>query len=669
MQEEEKGITILRPVFFPSVTIIFAMVAFALISPDLAGSVFNSIKGYIAQKFGWFYMLSVGIFTFFVIFLAVSPYGRFKLGPDQSKPSYSYTSWFAMLFSAGMGIGLMFWSVAEPVMLYNAPPTGEKDTIAAAQEAMRITFFHWGLHAWAIYAVVGLSLAYFSFRHGLPLSIRSALYPLIGKKIYGKIGHAVDTVAVLGTLLGVATSLGFGVAQINAGINYLFGVEISTTVQVILIAVITMMATMSVASGLNSGIKHLSELNLFLAVALMLFIFIAGPTTLILGAFVQNIGAYASHIVSMTFNQYIYRGNSSWMGSWTLFYWAWWIAWAPFVGMFIARVSRGRTIREFVFGVLFVPVGFTFMWMTVFGNTALNAIMHKGFTSLSSAVSNNVAVALFKFLDLFPFSSAISVLAIILIITFFVTSSDSGSLVVDAIASKGRGKAPIWQRIFWAVLEGVVAAALLIAGGKGLGALQSASIIIALPFTGIMLVAVWGLFRALRLEGTRYKSLQHHMNAGRHGKISGTWQARLSRIVEYPSVEETKRFVNVDVIGGMQLVKDELNKRFWNVTITHDTQKGIAIFNAEHSGDMDFIYEVRVQKYDTPDYAFPMSVNPAQEQQEYARAEVYLQDGNQAYNIYGYEEEVIATDIIDQFEKHRHFLHSTAGLSPVIPID
>ena len=254
-----------------------------------------------------------------------------------------------------------------------------------------------------------------------------------------------------------------------------------------------------------------------------------------------------------------------------------------------------------------------------------------------------------------------------MIITFFVTSSDSGSLVVDTIASKGKGESPAWQRVFWAVLEGLVAIALLIAGG--LGALQSASIIIALPFAVIMLIAVWGLYRALHHESNRYESQQHHMNAGRHGKISGTWQARLGRIVKYPSAQETKRFINVDVIGAMQIVKEELDTHYWSVTIENDSEKGIAIFNAEHSGDMDYVYSVYVRKYDMPEYAFPKSVNPKQEAHEYARAEVYLQDGNKAYDIYGYEEEVIATDIIDQFEKHRHFLHTTAGLPPVIPID
>lgn len=659
--------TILKPVFIPSVIFIITLVSFAILSPQLANEVFTNVRNFVADKFGWLYMLGVGIFTLFALFLAVSPFGKFRLGPDQSKPTYSNLSWFAMLFSAGMGIGLMFWSVAEPVMHYVSPPVGTAQSIDSAKMAMNILFFHWGLHAWAIYAIVGLVLAYFSFRHGLPLSIRSALYPLIGDKIYGKIGHSVDTIAVLGTVFGVATSLGFGVLQINSGLNYLFQIPVGISTQIILIALITAIATISVVLGLDGGIKRLSELNLYLAGFLLLFIFLAGPTFFLLNTLIQNIGSYLSNIVFMTFNQYSYDTTSSWMSSWTLFYWAWWIAWAPFVGMFIARVSRGRTIREFVIGVLFVPVGFTFIWMTVFGNSALYSIMNEGFTLLSTAVSADVSTALFKFLQHFPFSSFVSVIAIVLVVTFFVTSSDSGSLVVDTIASGGRVNNPVWQRIFWAVSQGIVAIALLLAGG--LQALQSASIIMALPFVFVMLIACWGMYKALSLESIRNESLQHHMNAGRHGKISGTWQARLSRIIEFPKVEETKRFINEDVINAMNLVKEELSKYSWNVEVSNDKLNAISIIRVEHSDDFDFIYEVRAKNYDTPSYAYPESVNPTKMQKKYARAEVFLQDGNKAYDIYGYDEDVIATDIIDQFEKHRHFLNNTSSLNPVVPID
>jgi len=642
------------------------LVVFTVINPELANNIFNTVKSFVAEKFGWLYMLSVGIFVLFVLFLAISPFGKFKLGPDHSKPTYSNLSWFAMLFSAGMGIGLMFWGVAEPVMQYVSPPVGSKESIESAKLAMNIVFFHWGIHAWSIYALVGLVLAYFSFRHGLPLSIRSALYPLIGEKIYGGIGHTVDTIAVLGTVFGVATSLGFGVLQVNSGLNYLFDIPVDIITQIILISVITALATISVVLGLDGGIKRLSEINLYLASFLLLFVFIAGPTFFLLGAYVQNIGAYLSNIVEMTFNQYIYD-KTSWMSSWTLFYWAWWIAWAPFVGMFIARVSRGRTIREFVIGVLFVPAGFTFLWMTVFGNSALDAIMNDGFVMLTSAVSADVSTALFKFLEHFPFSGFTSIIAIILVITFFITSADSGALVVDTIASGGNDKNPVWQRIFWAVTQGIVAIALLIAGG--LGALQSASIIIAIPFAIVMLIAAWGLYRALKLETIRNESLKHHMNAGRHGKISGSWKVRLNRIIEFPNKDEVERFINEDVTFAMEAVKEELSSYSWNAEIKNDKEKAISILRVEHSEDFDFIYEVRTKNYDTPSYAYPESINPTKEQKRYSRVEVYLQDGNKAYDIYGYDHNAIVIDIIDQFEKHRHFLHNTSTLNPVVPID
>ncbi|MGB6328996.1 MAG: choline BCCT transporter BetT [Halarcobacter sp.] len=658
--------TMLKPVFIPSVLFIILLVLFTMISPELANGAFSSVKNFIADKFGWLYMLSVGIFVLFVLFLAISPFGKFKLGPDHSKPAYTNFSWFAMLFSAGMGIGLMFWGVAEPVMHYVAPPTGTKESIESAKMAMNIVFFHWGIHAWSIYALVGLVLGYFSFRHGLPLSIRSALYPLIGERIYGGIGHSVDTIAVLGTVFGVATSLGFGVLQINSGLNYLFDIPIGITSQIILISFITGLATISVVLGLDGGVKRLSELNLYLASFLLLFVFIAGPTFFLLSAYIQNIGSYLSEVVFMTFNQYAYD-KISWTGSWTLFYWAWWVAWAPFVGMFIARVSRGRTIREFVIGVLFVPTGFTFIWMTVFGNSALDAIIHDGFTLLPTAVSNDVSTALFKFLEHFPFSGFTSIVAVILIAVFFVTSSDSASLVIDTIASGGKDDNPVWQRIFWALTEGLVAIALLLAGG--LGALQSASIIVALPFAIIMLIAAWGLYKALKLETIRNESLKHHMNAGRHGKISGTWKVRLNRIIEFPNRLEAKRFINEDVISAMKTVKEELATYSWDSEIVHDEVNAISTLRVEHSLDFDFIYEVRTRNYDTPTYAYPESINPTKEQKKYSRVEVYLQDGNTAYDIYGYDEDAIVIDIIDQFEKHRHFLHNTASLNPVVPID
>jgi len=403
-----------------------------------------------------------------------------------------------MLFSAGVGIGLLFFGVAEPVTHFAQPPSGQALTVGAAKNAMLFTYFHWGFQAWATYIIVGLSLAYFAFRQGLPLTIRSSLYPLIGEKIYGPIGSAVDVFAVLGTMFGVATSLGIGVTQVNAGLNYLFGVAISPEVQVLLIAAITVMATLSVITGLNGGIRRLSELNMVLAIFLLLFVLLSGPTAALLGAFVQNVGNYLGNFVPLTFNVYAYEPNE-WIGDWTLFYWGWWISWSPFVGMFIARISRGRTIREFILGVLFVPAGFTFLWLSIFGNSALFLELSETGGEITSAVLSDMPTALYVFLEHLPFAPVICLLATLLIVTFFVTSSDSGSLVIDIITSGGNENPPVWQRIFWAISEGVVASVLLLAGG--LGALQTAAISSALPFSIVMIFICVGLYRALQVEG------------------------------------------------------------------------------------------------------------------------------------------------------------------------
>ena len=362
---------------------------------------------------------------------------------------------------------------------------------------MLITYFHWGLQAWGTYVLVGLALAYFAYRKGLPLTISSALYPLIGEKIHGALGNAVNILAVLGTMFGIATSLGLGVMQVNAGLNYLFGLEVSGLNQVFLIGAITLIATASLVAGLNSGIKRLSQANAILALFLLLFLLVAGPTTLLLNSFVQNLGNYLSNMVSLSFQMYAYE-STDWMAGWTLFYWAWWISWSPFVGMFIARISRGRTIREFVLSVLLMPVGFTFVWLSVFGNTALFLELNGSGAGISEAVLNDMPTALFILLEKLPWTSVVSLVAIILIIIFFVTSSDSGSLVIDIITSGGTESAPVWRRVFWAVSQGVVASVLLLAGG--LSALQTASISSAFPFAFVMLFICLGLLKGLQHE-------------------------------------------------------------------------------------------------------------------------------------------------------------------------
>ena len=411
-------------------------------------------------------------------------------------------TWFAMLFSAGMGIGLLFFSVAEPIMHYGAPPTGKGQTLEAARQAMGLPFFHWGLHPWAVYSVVGLSLAYFGYRKKLPLSIRSSFYPLLGERIYGPIGHAIDILAIVSTIFGVATSLGLGAMQVNAGLNHVFGLTQSTMVQVIIIALITAAATVSVVSGLHAGVRRLSELNMGLAAFLLAFLFIAGPTLFLLGAFVENIGTYLRYLPVNSFwtGAFDDPGPKKWLGSWTIYYWAWWNAWAPFVGMFIARISKGRTIREFLLGVLLGPSLAGFVWLTVFGNTALYQEVY-GAGGIADVVANNLPTAVFVVLERYPLGSLTGLVGTLCVVLFFVTSSDSASLVVDTIASGGIEDPPVGQRVFWAVLEGLVAGVLLLAGG--LTALQTAAITTALPFCIVIIFMCVALVRGLKSDGAK----------------------------------------------------------------------------------------------------------------------------------------------------------------------
>jgi choline/glycine/proline betaine transport protein len=482
-------------VFFPAVIVIAVFLLFGAVLPDATEAAFDVIQGGITANFGWFYIVSVAFFLIFVVYLLFSRFGSVRLGPDDSEPEYSYFSWFAMLFSAGMGIGLVFFSVAEPIFHYTAPPVMEGETQAAAVDAMRLTFYHWGFHAWAIYIVVGLSLAYFSFRKGLPLSIRSAFYPILGERIHGPIGHTIDVLAIFGTVFGVATSLGIGVMQVAAGIDFLLdlGLEDATGLQLLLITAITLVATVSVVLGLDKGIRRLSNFNMTVALFLVLFVFIAGPSIFILNSWMENTGNYLQSIVETTFWLDAW-GDGEWHSGWTLFYWGWWIAWSPFVGMFIARISRGRTIREFVGGVLLVPAAFTTFWLTTFGNTALHREL-VGEGGIAGLASEEM---LFQLLQGMPLSVVTSILAMMVIVAFFVTSSDSGSLVIDMLASGGNPDPPTIQRVFWALLEGAVAGVLLWAGG--LQGLQTAAIATGLPFAAVLVIMCVSLHKALRQE-------------------------------------------------------------------------------------------------------------------------------------------------------------------------
>ena len=482
--------------------VVLALVLFGAVMTDTAATTFVAVRDGILAVLGWWYVALATLSLGFVLWLALGKVGSIRLGGDDERPEFSRISWFAMLFSAGMGIGLVFWGVAEPVSHLASNPFVEEGAGDAerARVAMRIAYFHWGLHPWAIYALVGAGLGYFGYRRGLPLTIRSTLYPLLGDRIYGPIGHAADTLAVFATTVGVATSLGLGVQQINAGLEHLVGLQISLVNQLILIAIITAAAVVSVASGLDKGIKLLSHINLWLAAAILAMVAALGPTSALINQYLQSTGDYIQNLIwlSLWTDAYEERG---WQAAWTTFYWGWWISWSPFVGMFIARISRGRTIREFVIGVLLAPTLVTFAWLTVLGGTALSSIAAGDPGGIAAAVADDVTLSLYAMIEeLHPgaLGLVLSAAATMLVALFFITSSDSGTLVTNTILSVGNPHPPLEHRILWGVSEGAVAAVLLAAGG--LTALQAAAISAALPFSFVLTALAVGLAVALVRE-------------------------------------------------------------------------------------------------------------------------------------------------------------------------
>jgi len=501
---------------------VVAFVVFTALNVEFANSIYSAVRGWIESALNWYYISALVVMLFACFYLMLGRHGAIKLGDDDSKPEFSNFSWFAMLFSAGVGIGLLFFGIAEPMFYFdNTAPWGYPNNPFADQAqvndmntdravlAMRVTYFHWGFHGWAVYVIIGLCLAYFGFRKKLPLTLRSALYPIIGDRIYGPIGHAVDLLAVFGTVFGVATSLGLGVSQMATGLNVLFGVDPGTTTQIILIVVISIVATLSAVSGVGKGIRIISEWNIWLSVVLLAFFLFGGPTKWLLGFFVTTTGDYLWNVILMGFVTFNDKGAAGWQGGWTIFYWGWWISWAPFVGMFIARISRGRTIREFMVGVMFVPTTIAFFWLCIFGGSAMfleiNAADGPGTAGIAQLVRDwNLPAALYgtieRVTDISALNWAMSALATFLLATWFITSSDSGTLVITTMLSMGDDNPPQKFRIVWGLGEGFVAAVLLMAGG--LKALQTASIAAALPVSVVMLLMTYGIIKSLNEDSS-----------------------------------------------------------------------------------------------------------------------------------------------------------------------
>lgn len=659
------GPRVRTPVFVSSVVGVLAMAVWAIAAPEQAESVIGEAVGYVVDWFGWFYVVLTTAVLLFVLFLALSRYGSVKLGPDHSKPQFSTFAWASMLFAAGIGTDVMFYAVAEPVSQYLAPPVGDPETTAAAREATVWTLFHYGISGWGLYALMGMALGYFTYRANLPLAVRSALYPIFGRRIDGPLGHAVDTAAVLGTIFGVATSLGIGVVFLNQGLNILFGVPVGLGAQFGLVVLAVLMAAVSATTGVDKGIRFLSQLNVILALGLAAWVLLTGRTGFILNAVVMNLGDYAQTFARKTMETFAFEGATEWMSLWTLFFWAWWIAWASFVGLFLARISRGRTIRQFVAGTMIIPFTYVVMWISIFGNAALERI-RSGDDAFGQAALEDPASGFYTLLEDYPLSGAVIALSVFVGLLFYVTSADSGALVMGNLSSHLRSvqdDAAPWLRIVWAATTGLLTIAVLAVGG--IYALQYATVIFGLPFAFVVLLVMLGLLKALRVEARRTDSGRHslpHMFSGRDGAgpdVGGSWRARLARAVNFVSVDSATAYLQEVVRPALAEVADELRERGLpaeladGIAAPEDEDAGLPWVELRSVADDDrFVYRVQVSESPVPTYGGRM----IGARDEYARLEVHTVGGGQDYDIMGYSADQVIHDCLDQYERHLEFL-------------
>ncbi|WP_213154642.1 choline BCCT transporter BetT [Pseudomonas aeruginosa] len=647
------------PVFYGAAILILLFAAVVIGFPQRAGEWLLAAQTWASQTVGWYYLLAMTLYLIFVVVTALSGYGKIKLGADHDEPEFSYLSWAGMLFAAGISITLFFFCVSEPLTHFLQPPQGEAGTQEAARQAMELLFLHWGLHGWGVFALVAMALAYFAYRHNLPLALRSALYPLIGKRINGPIGYTVDCFGIIATVFGLGADMGFGVLQLNSGLDYLYAIPHTHAVQMVLI-MLMMGAAISVAvSGVDKGIRILSDINMLLACSLLLFVLFAGPTQHLLNTLVQNVGDYLGHLPGKSFDLYAYGGPSDWLGSWTVFYWAWWIAWAPFVGLFIARISRGRTIREFVFGVLFIPLGFTLAWMSIFGNSALEQALG-GASELGRVAIEQPSMALYQMLQNYPWSRAVITVTVLVSFVFFVTSADSGTVVLSTLSAHG-GSAdddgPKWLRVFWGSVTALVTGGLLFAGS--IDALKSAVVLTSLPFSLILLLMMWGLHKAFYMESQRQRARSHSLAPlmSGNGKRSGGWKRRLSQAVHFPSRDEVYRFMNDVVRPAISEVSEVFREKGLAVDAQLDPGNASLSLEIGHGEQHRFLYQVLMRGYFTPSFARAGMGGLHLKNRRYFRAEVHLAEGSQDYDLMGYTKEQIINDMLDQYERHLQFLH------------
>lgn len=652
-------------VFIGSGILIVLVALWAIILPDNAGNVITSITSWISSNLGWYYILTAGLMLGFVIFLAASRHGATKLGPDHSKPQFSLFTWTSMLFAAGIGIDLMFFSVAEPVTQYYAPPAGDTENIEAARQAIVWTLFHYGPIGWGMYALMGGAFAYFAYRRNMPLSIRAILTPLFGKKLNGWFGHTVDIAAVLGTVFGIATSLGIGVVQLNYGLHILFGIKEGVGAQIGLIVLSVLMATMSTVSGVEKGIRRLSELNVVLAIVLLVWVTVTGKTRQLLDLLIMNVGDFVSRFPHTVLDTFGWEQPDDWMAGWTLFFWAWWIAWAPFVGLFLARISRGRTLRQFITGVLVIPFLFIALFISIFGNAALQRVMG-GDDKFGQEAMNVPEHGFYDLLQDYPAAPFVVGLATVTGLLFYVTSADSGALVLANFTSRitdSKQEGTKGLRIFWSVTTGLLTLAMLLVGG--VSTLQGATLIIGLPFSVVMYLVMVSFYRALRSEaahGDGYRSAAANRPTG-----GGNWRQRLRRSTVFPTAAQTRRFLEATAEPALADVVAELRHNGTDASLTRKREEGTEldclVLSVHYESDEDFSYQVHPVAHVVPSFAY-RNPNSAE---SYYRLEVFTGTGSKDYDIYGYTSEQLISDVLGHLESHLEFLRITEG-NPVATI-
>ncbi len=639
-------------VFYTSTALVLLLTAILISAPQEAGRLLGVAQTWLSKSFGWYYMVVIAAYLVFVVGLAFSSYGKLKLGSKDDTPDFSYGAWAGMLFSSGIGISLLYFGASEPLDHYYNPPEGAAATQMAARQALQLTFLHWGLHGWAIYALVGLAVAYFAYRHNQPLALRSALYPLVGERwVKGAAGHAVDGFGMFVTLLGLVTNLGIGAMQVSSGLENLFGMAHSNTNLLIVIIVMSSVATIAAVSGVENGIRRLSNLNIVLFSGLLIFVLLFGPTLHLLNGFVQNIGDYMNGLVLKTFDLYVYEGDGAaserWMGLWTLFYWAWWISWAPFVGMFIARISRGRTVRELVAGVLLIPLGFTLAWLSIFGNSALDLVLNHGAVELGKTALEQPSMAIYQLLEYYPASNVVIGVSIFVGFVLFLTPADSGAVMMANLSCKGGSvdeDAPHWLRIFWSAVITLVTVGLLFAGN--FEAMQTMVVLAGLPFSVVLICFMFGLHKAMRQDVAIEQEQAQLAERGRRG-----FSERLTALELQPSQAIVQRFMDKKVTPALEEAAVALRDQGLEVqTLLGKSKRCIGVRIEMQEGN-PFVYEVSLDGYT----AAPGDL-PEEERTRYYRAEVYLHNGPQEYDLMGFTPEQITRDVLDQFESHRQLL-------------